>query len=129
MISLFDKELMQLEREVRDLKTSHEIPLGALNFYAQSATVAITWVGLYIRATIKEGELAYPYIQFYIDEENNHMITLHTHLLSVENEGKIVQSYISLLTTATLNVRTICTSDFDMIAKPYEEGDWIGEGL
>lgn len=37
MTSLFDRELTQMEREVRDLKTIHQRGLGATQFYSATA--------------------------------------------------------------------------------------------
>lgn len=38
MISLFDKELLDMEHEVRDLKTIHQRGLGTTRFYRASVT-------------------------------------------------------------------------------------------
>lgn len=38
MRSLFDKELTEMEREVRDLKTIHQRGLGTTRFYSATAT-------------------------------------------------------------------------------------------
>lgn len=40
--SLFDKELTEMEREVRDLKTIHQRGLGTVRFYeAETGTIAL----------------------------------------------------------------------------------------
>lgn len=41
MISLFDKELIAMEREVRDLKTIHQRGLGTTRFYVYDREITI----------------------------------------------------------------------------------------
>lgn len=41
MISLFDKELIAMEREVRDLKTIHQRGLGTTRFYVYDRAITI----------------------------------------------------------------------------------------
>lgn len=41
MISLFDKELLAMEHEVRDLKTIHQRGLGTTRFYVYDRTITI----------------------------------------------------------------------------------------
>lgn len=41
MISLFDKELIAMEREVRDLKTIHQRGLGTTRFYVYNVKIDI----------------------------------------------------------------------------------------
>lgn len=40
--SLFDKELTEMEREVRDLKTIHQRGLGTVRFYEAETTATIS---------------------------------------------------------------------------------------
>ena len=49
MISLFDKELLEMEREVRDLKTIHQRGLGTTRFYSQSLQKSID---VYVDVTV-----------------------------------------------------------------------------
>lgn len=130
MQALFDKELIRMEQELRDLKTSHAIPVGSLNFYEHdgSATLGggIAPV-LYIRVTIDAGERAYPYTQVYVDEQSNSALINFSQYQSIEQDGMIIQFAYSLTGRRTYNVHAISTSSFTLIVKPYEEGDWIGE--
>ena len=41
MTSLFDKELIEMEREARDLKTIHQRGLGTTRFYTYEQTIQI----------------------------------------------------------------------------------------
>lgn len=41
MISLFEKELMRMEQEVRDLKTIHQRGLGTVRFYEASVSTTV----------------------------------------------------------------------------------------
>lgn len=61
MISLFDKELMQLEREVRDLKTIHKRGLGTVQFFTKTATYSLA-AGQSVACTIilEDGEPTNP---------------------------------------------------------------------
>lgn len=130
MQALFEKELMRMEQELRDLKTSHAIPVGSLNFYEHNATVTgggLFAPALYVRITIDEGERAYPYTQVYVDGQSNSRIIDFGQFQSIEQDGTIIQFAYVLSESQPYNVRAISTSSFTLIAKPIEEGDWIGE--
>lgn len=45
MISLFDKELLRMEQEVRDLKTIHQRGLGTVKFFETETTATLTTSG------------------------------------------------------------------------------------
>lgn len=63
----FDKEIMQMERELIDLRTAQPRAFGSIDFYTKTATVVATvppdyygdafWSGK-IRAAAKNGEVA-----------------------------------------------------------------------
>lgn len=130
MQALFDKELIRMEQELRDLKTSHAIPVGALNFYEQDASVTLgagIAPGLYVRITIDAGERPFPYAQVFASEQNNQRAADFYQEQSIEQDGEIIQLYLSLSGNKTYNVRAISTSAFTLIAKQYEDSDWIGE--
>lgn len=58
MTSLFDRELTQMEREVRDLKTIHQRGLGATRFYRESYTISNASSGFHtVKIYLAEGEL------------------------------------------------------------------------
>lgn len=130
MQALFDKELIRMEQELRDLKTSHAIPVGSLNFYEHDGSATLSSglsVGLYVRITNDAGERAYPYVQVYVDEQSNADIVNYSQEQSIEQDGEIMQFYFSLVGNKTYNARVISTSAFSLIVKQYEDGDWIGE--
>lgn len=130
MQALFDKELIRMEQELRDLKTSHAIPVGSLNFYEHDGSATLSSglsVGLYVRVTNDAGERAYPYVQVYVDEQSNADIVNYSQEQSIEQDGEIMQFYFSLIGNKTYNARVISTSAFSLIVKQYEDGDWIGE--
>lgn len=130
MQALFDKELIRMEQELRDLKTSHAIPVGALNFYEQDASVTLgagIAPGLYVRITIDAGERAYPYTQVYVDEQSNAATVNFYQDQSVEQDGEIIQFYFALSGSKNYKIRAISTSSFTLIAKEYDDSDWIGE--
>lgn len=130
MQALFDKELIRMEQELRDLKTSHAIPVGSLNFYEHNGSATLSSgisVGLYVRITNDAGERAYPYVQVYVDEQSNADIVNYSQEQSIEQDGEIMQFYFSLVGNKTYTARAISTSAFSLIVKQYEDGDWIGE--
>ena len=130
MQALFEKELIRMEQELRDLKTSHSIPVGSLNFYEHSGSATLGGgiaPLLYIRVTIDAGELAYPYTQVYVDEQSNSRLVDFGQYQSIEQDGMIIQFVYALSPRQTYNVRAISTSSFTLSVKPYEEGEWIGE--
>lgn len=127
--SLFAKNLAYFKQELRDLKTGHPIALGSLDFYEKtaSATIASTgYRGIYVRITTINGEPTYPYAQVFAGRQSDgRLLTLYQEQ-SVEEDGTIIQYYINLA-TGTYDIKAICTSDFTLIAKQYEDSDWIGE--
>lgn len=131
MASLFEKNLTRMKEELRDLKTNHNIPVGSLIFYSASKSVSLAQTAqiygiIYIRITMKAGERANPYAQLYISEQSNQATTNWGNYFSVENDGMIYQFADALPDGKTYDIKAISTSDFDFIAKEYENGDWIG---
>lgn len=59
MQALFDKELTEMEREVRDLKTIHQRGLGTVRFY-EAETFATLNGSRRFRATLVAGEPTEP---------------------------------------------------------------------
>lgn len=57
MTSLFDRELTQMEREVRDLKTIHQRGLGTTQFYSATAqkTTSSSMSYVTFRASVAQG--------------------------------------------------------------------------
>ena len=129
MQALFDKELIRMEQELRDLKTSHAIPVGSLNFYEHDATVTLSSglaVGLYVRLTNDADERPYPYVQVYADEQSNGANINFYQEQSIEQDGEIIQFYFAFSGGKTYYIKAISTSAFTLIAKQYEDSDWIG---
>lgn len=57
MTSLFDRELTQMEREVRDLKTVYQRGLGAIRFYRATYTKSNASSGFHnFKVNIADGE-------------------------------------------------------------------------
>ena len=129
MISLFDRELMRMEQEVRDLKTCHEIPVGSLNFYSKTGQATITGGlagDLYVRLTLKPGEPADPYAQAFIRSTDDGKFSEWVQYSSIENGGTLIQ-YVFIVSPKTYEANAICSADFDLIVKEFEESDWVGE--
>lgn len=66
MRSLFEKNLVRMKSELRDLKTAHNRGLGTVKFfrYRISLTVSssVTWMQ-YVKADIVSGEPGNPFVQ------------------------------------------------------------------
>lgn len=60
MTSLFDKELIEMEREVRDLKTIHQRGLGTTRFYTYEQVIQIPngYYVWYLFGTFEDANLA-----------------------------------------------------------------------
>ena len=57
MIALFEKELMRMEKEVRDLKTAHQRGLGTTRFYEYEKQINVSQGTSYsFTATVADGE-------------------------------------------------------------------------
>lgn len=134
MTSLFEKELMRMEQEVRDLKTAHNIPLGSLSFYQKSGS--LTWDDtllvhtVYVRVTLKPGESEEPFLEIirYVNA-NDEFWLAGSATKGWENNGTMWQEifYFALIDNKTINVEATCSSNFDWILKKYEDGDWVGD--
>lgn len=59
MISLFDRELMRMEQEVRDLKTIHQRGLGTVKFFEAEVSASISSYTQFT-ANLEAGEPANP---------------------------------------------------------------------
>ncbi len=70
MISLFDKELMRMEQEVRDLKTIHQRGLGTTRFYTYEREITIPdeYDRFSLQATVEDPSLLpiviFPYMEY-----------------------------------------------------------------
>lgn len=130
MNNLFDAELISAEREVRDLRTAHAIPVGSLNFYRKTATVttpAGLVQGVYIRVTNKEGEPNFSYQQVRVVRMNGAENYNWQSEVAYVRDGTIVQYYYPLKGGQTYEISVTNTSDFDLIAKNYENEDWLDD--
>lgn len=130
MSNLFDAELISAEREVRDLRTAHAIPVGSLNFYHKTANVTTPSgivQGVYIRVTNKDGEPNYSYQQVRVVRMNGaENYNWQSEVAYVRN-GTIVQYYYPLKGGQTYEISVTNTSDFDLVAKNYENEDWLDD--
>lgn len=128
MTSLFDKELTEMEREVRDLKTAHDIPPGSLDFYRKSGTVT-TPSGLimpvYVRVTNKPDEQAFSFQQVYFTRVGGAENYDWNAEIAYVQDGMIAQYYYPLKGGTTYEFTVINTADFDLIVKNFENSDWI----
>lgn len=137
MISLFDKELMRMEQEVRDLKTAHDIPLGSVNFYSQKVTDSWSdsWLShiYYYRVTLKAGEPIEPFIEFWFSKTSGQDTDFlnNTATNGWEQNGTMFQFLQNFFDFDTggggMATKIVCSSNFDVLFKEYEEGDWIGD--
>lgn len=59
MIALFERDLLKMEQEVRDLKTIHERGLGTIKFYEYTYQTTISQNTTF-RAMLTTGEPEYP---------------------------------------------------------------------
>lgn len=129
MTGLFEQNLAYFKQELRDLKTSHPIALGSLDFYTDTKSAYSTGyfgAGIYVRITVKNGEPLYPYVEAFKRNTNDQMFGSLVDYQNIADDGKIIQ-YYSIVSAGTYEISVISTSDFDLIVKQYEEGDWIGE--
>lgn len=132
MISLFDKELMRMEEEVRDLKTAHRIPLGSVSFYQKTASYS--WEGeqlgemIYMRVIVKPGESTEPFIDILAYTSAGDFLSA-SYSNGWEDDGTMWQDLISVLAFQADDTTVVvtCSSDFDLIFKKYQDGDWVGD--
>lgn len=125
----FERNMAYFGKELRDLKTSHAIALGSLDFYKKSGTAhtsGLFGAGIYIRLTVEPGERPDPYCQVFVRRVDDGRFWTLLQVQSIEEQGTIVQYYY-LISEGDYEATAISTSDFTLIVKEYQEGDWIGE--
>lgn len=110
MISLFEKELMHMEREVRDLKTFCYRGTGATRFYAKELSIQADSGTTYgVRATTIEGEPSPAFIMIFIKlTPNGEIITGST---AAEDWREL---RFASLTAGTFTVKAISTSNLTL---------------
>lgn len=123
-----EKNLANMERELINLQTAHDVGLGNVNYweYNDTATTLFEGVISYIGVQVKSGEPLNPIMAFYVD----------TSLVGVENIMKS-QTYsdryllyaISLtFAQVTYNFKLTSTSQVEYFAIPTgsEAQAWLG---
>lgn len=118
MISLFEKELIAVERELRDLKTQCRHGLGNTRFYAKEMTVSCTADYRYtFTATTMAGEPSPAFIGIFYSEPSP-SVPFFTGNSADENSREF--RFIPLSNT-TIRVKAISTSGLTLTEEhePY----------
>lgn len=115
MISLFDKELEEMEREVRDLKTIHARGLGAVRFYEAEATKTVAYSQGYatFTITIAQDELTPAIIIPTLTIPEPLVYTFATY--SINDDGDSASVTVSAYTPGTVKLKVISSSPIGSI--------------
>ena len=125
----FERNMAYFGKELRDIKTSHAIALGSLDFYKKSGTVHTSGLfsaGIYIRLTVEPGERPDPYCQVFVRRVDDGIFWNILQAQSIAENGTVVQYYY-IISEGDYEATAVSTSDFTLIVKEYQEGDWVGE--
>lgn len=111
MISLFDKELLEMEREVRDLKTYCRHGLGNTRFYTKEMTIEATMANIYsITAETILGEPTPAFITIYFAVSPYVRYATGT----TATETKRILQFLPVNGSTTLFIKAISTSDLSL---------------
>ena len=111
MISLFDQELLAMEREVRDLKTIHQRGLGTTRFYTYERNIEITGDSIYewfFQAVVEDTNLIPMVVLPFIEGP-----TTSNFSMNFTENGFVVGT---LATQGTVTVRVVTSSALASIA-------------
>lgn len=112
MTNLFDRELTQMEHEVRDLKTIHQRGLGATRFYRKSYTINGASSGFHtIEVHLAEGELTPAIITAHIRTQTP-VFTAHSH---VDQQSYGASILIYNYTAGDIQIEIISTAQIQEI--------------
>lgn len=109
MQALFDKELTEMEREVRDLKTMHQRGLGTTRFYAYERQIEIPrdFCEFFFQATVENTNLLPMVMLPFIEGP-----TIVNFIIEFTEDGFIVGS---LADAGTVTVRVITSQPLTTI--------------
>lgn len=115
MRSLFDKELEEMEREVRDLKTIHARGLGTVRFYEAEATKTVTTSQGYatFTITIAPDELTPAIIIPTLNIPEPLVYTFATY--SINDDGDRASVTVSAYTPGPVKLKVISSSQIGSI--------------
>lgn len=115
MRSLFDKELEEMEREVRDLKTIHARGLGTVRFYEAEATKNVTYSQGYATfiITIAPDELTPAIIIPTLNIPEPLVYTFATY--SINDDGDRASVTVSAYTPGPVKLKVISSSQIGSI--------------
>ena len=115
MRSLFDKEIEEMEREVRDLKTIHARGLGTVRFYEAEATKNVTYSQGYatFTITITPDELTPAIIIPTLNIPEPLVYTFATY--SINDDGDRASVTVSAYTPGPVKLKVISSSQIGSI--------------
>lgn len=121
----FAKMIRKMENEITALKTAHERGLGMVDFYSKSASVSTAYtqwgvIGIYIRATVADGELSPAFCQpqltvtnaksLYLSSFSQSGSTLTWYYLAQGSESEATTASTKVVSASKLSTLTIGTS-------------------
>lgn len=115
MTSLFDRELTQMEREVRDLKTIHQRGLGTTRFYSATAQKSVSTSMGFATFRITTGDDAVVPIAIIPAISVPEPVATSLIVFSISTDGASASVTTSAFTPGTIKVKAICSSPIEEI--------------
>lgn len=111
MTSLFEQELLDMKREVRDMKTACQHGLGKTRFYSKEITIAAAAGTIYtFRATTAPGEPSPAFIMTFFSTSPSIRYVTGTDA----DETSRTFRFLAVAQTTQLTVRAVSTSNLTL---------------
>lgn len=115
MISLFDQELMEMEREVRDLKTIYQRGLGTTKFYSATAQKNVPTMMGFASFTITAVDDAVTPIAIVPAIQLPTPVATSLIVFSIASGGDSANVTTMAFTPGTVKLKAICSSEIQGI--------------
>lgn len=116
MISLFDQELLDMEREVRDLKTIHQRGLGTTRFYSDTSQKNVPYSMGIASFSISAVDDAITPIAFVPAIQLPTPVAASTVVFSIGSNGDSASVTTIAFTPGTVKLKVMCSSEIQGIA-------------
>lgn len=123
-----EKNLANLERELVNLQTAHDIGLGSVRYWQYSGVATALYNNFicYMAVQVKQGEPLNPVLNFYVDTEIAGVANV---IKSTTYEDRYLLWAVSLASgTPKFNFKLVSTSQVSYweLATPEEAEAWLG---
>jgi hypothetical protein len=109
-----EKNLANIERELLNLQTAHDVGLGSVRFYEYMGSEAATNV-IRLRITVQDGERSWPFMVVMMERENDWRAEYNI-LVPANNDGtEFIAQVGALLDDVVTNWKIVSTSRLSVV--------------